>query len=498
MPAEHPTPQDVAGLLSNTLPVDEAAGIYQHFDTCESCRTKFPQVVAASESADPDSDSEVRYQQFRQQLLVAGPSPRQDPSAARPSPAPSIPGYDFVRVIGRGGMGVVYEAIETATGRRVAVKVVSGSSPALSTLFQQEVRTHARMQHPNLVRFLSAGEADGRPYLVMEYVDGGTLAERVKESPLSPRLAVRLTEVIARAVGDAHRLGFVHRDLKPANVLLDHGDRESGVLWDDKPKEQEQEHEKPKEKSKVKKKEYVQVKASDFGLAHELSDTGSGGTPAYMSPEQTNGNKTTPATDVWALGVMLYELLTGGRPFSGTKEELFTGIQKGKYPPPKHRGKKLSADLTAVIAKCLLLNPQDRYANARELADELRRLLDTRPVLARPVGRFRRAALWGKRNPIGALLAGVVAVAFIGSLAFSYYLSEARDQAKTAAGVAQSEKTIADQQRDRANRRFNQVRELANKFISFDDPLRALAGSTPARKRRGTRPICSTRLPSRT
>ncbi len=432
MPDAHLTPDDVRRLLDQELAADEGRRLTDHLSTCPECKRTLSDTLSKLPAADPPPPGEAEFQRFLAGLRLdpdAGGAVTDDPRQAPPevvapssAPLPAIVGYDVESQVGRGGMGVVYRVVNTELARTEALKVLRGRvTEERVQQFRQEVRTLARMQHPNIIRFYDAGATLGEPYFTMEYVAGGNLAERVVTSPPSLRLAVRLVEVIARAVGDAHRLGFVHNDLKPANVLLAHGDPETGIRWE------------PGE-------EYVRPIATDFGLARGSSSPGGGGTPAYMSPEQTNGEKTTPATDVWAIGVMLYELVTGRRPFTGDTKNLFAGIRKGDYPPPTRVGKPIPADLAAVIGKCLQPDPTERYyTTAGELADDLRRFQDNYPVAAAAANWPKRAGLWCLRHKLGTALAAVVAVSVVGLSILLAFAVIARNEADQSAKLARNE-----------------------------------------------------------
>ncbi len=211
---------------------------------------------------------------------------------ADPEPLPSIPGYEIVRLVDQGGMGVVYEATQTQLGRRVALKMMAGVRLGASQLarFRAEAEAAARLQHPNIVQIFEVGQVNGRPFFSMEFVAGGSLAQQLAHTHLAPRHAAELVETLARAMHSAHERGIIHRDLKPSNVML---------TADGTPK------------------------IADFGLAKRLDDdsghTRTGevvGTPSYMAPEQALGKKHLlgPATDVYALGAILYAAPRGQAP----------------------------------------------------------------------------------------------------------------------------------------------------------------------------------------
>lgn len=300
---------------------------------------------------------------------------------------PQVPGYEIIAVIDQGGMGVVYKAKQLDLGRTVAVKMMSGVqlSPKMIARFRTETEAAARLQHPHIVQVFEVGQAEGRPFFSMEYVDGGSLAQQLARQRPTPRLAAELVETLARAVQAAHERGIVHRDLKPSNVLLT---REGSP------------------------------KIADFGLAKRLDaeagHTHSGevlGTPSYMAPEQADGKKALigPRTDVYALGGLLYEMLTGQPPFKGsTVLEAMRLVTTREPPAPSRLDPTVPRDLEAICLMCLEKSPAHRYATAHELAEDLRRFLQGQPVKARPVGPLRRAGKWVRRHPQGTALAGLL------------------------------------------------------------------------------------------
>jgi WD40 repeat protein/predicted Ser/Thr protein kinase len=320
------------------------------------------------------------------------------PAAPPPPPLPAIPGYEVLRVLGQGGMGVVYQARQVALNRPVALKMILAGAYAGEherARFRTEAEAVARLRHGNIVQIYEVGEQEGRPFLSLEFVEGGSLADRLKGTPQPAHDAARLLETLARAVHAAHQCGVVHRDLKPANVLL----AEDGT-----------------------------PKITDFGLAKQLDaesaqgQTGSGtilGTPSYMAPEQAEGQAHVvgPAADVYALGAILYEMLTGRPPFKGETVLDTLGQVRSEEPvPPSRLQPKTPRDLDTVCLKCLQKDPRRRYATAQALADDLRAFLDGRAILARPTGPWEQAMKWARRRPaVAALLAGMVLLAAVGT-----------------------------------------------------------------------------------
>jgi serine/threonine protein kinase len=280
---------------------------------------------------------------------------------------PTVPGFTIEKEIGRGGMAYVYRAEQIAPPRTVALKLLRPhASPAVASRLEAEAEALTRLQHPNVVEVFAVGQHAGRPYLVMEYCNGSTLKDRMLGQPLPPRPAAELTATLARAVQYCHEQGVLHRDLKPGNILLHNLSAAKPVIGD---------------------LQSAVPKIADFGLAKlQMSDvnlTVSGavlGSIGYMSPEQaTGGTKYAgPPTDIWALGCVLYELLCGDPPVSGPVDaRTLTQIMEADPPP-------LDAPppLVAICLKCLRKKPDDRYATAGALADDLDRWLRGEPVAA--------------------------------------------------------------------------------------------------------------------
>jgi WD40 repeat protein len=330
-------------------------------------------------------------------------------SPAFPGLAASVPGYEIEDEIGRGGMGVVYRARHLALNRRVALKVVVAGSHAGSARLARlrvEAEAVARLQHPNVVQIFEVGEHDGCPFLALEYVGGSHLGRVFAGRPQAPRRVAELVETLARAVHQVHRQGIIHRDLKPANILL---------TADGTPK------------------------IADFGLAKileaDVGRTDSGttlGTPAYMATEQVSGKpgKVGPWTDVYALGAILYEGLTGRPPFQAASPlETFQQVLSAEVVPPSRLLSTTPRDLETITIKCLAKDPARRYADADVLACDLRLFLDCRPIQARRAGRVERGWQWCRRNPTLAAALGMAVTALLAvvglSTAFAFYQARA-------------------------------------------------------------------------
>jgi hypothetical protein len=320
------------------------------------------------------------------------------PAAAGPgADYPVIADYEVLGVLGQGGMGVVYQAWHTKLKRVVALKMVlAGAHASAEDLarFRVEAEAAARLAHPNIAQVHEVGAQDGLPFLALEYVEGSSLAQKLQGTPLPARPAAHLIETLARAMHHSHQRGIIHRDLKPANVLL---------AQDGTPK------------------------ITDFGLAKLIvggsDQTCSGallGTPAYMAPEQAGGKtrEIGPPVDIYALGAILYELLTGRPPFQG--ESVADTLQQvlcQEPVPPRQLQPKTPRDLDTICLKCLEKAPHQRYASAADLAEDLRRFQAGEPIRARPVGPLQRAGKWARRKPAAAALVMVCLLAAAGLLA---------------------------------------------------------------------------------
>lgn len=321
------------------------------------------------------------------------------PAAAETDSPVELPGYRILRKLGQGGMGVVYLALDLKLPRRVAIKMIRSGlddSEKAQRRFQAEAAAVARLAHPNIVQIHEIGAHDGSDYFVLEYVGGGTLASKTGQ-PMADAEAAKCVMLLARAVQAAHQEGIIHRDLKPANVLL---------TPDGTPK------------------------ITDFGLAkhlnadQSLSQAGDiVGTPCYMAPEQAFGNvkDVSPATDIYALGAILYESLTGRPPFKGANTlETLEQVRHDEPTPPRQLRSSLPRDLETICLTCLRKEPTDRYASALALAQDLERFLAGEAILARPEGMLARTARKVRRNRAASLLIAALLLVMLAATALVY------------------------------------------------------------------------------
>jgi tetratricopeptide (TPR) repeat protein len=357
-----------------------------------------------------------------------------------------VAGYEVLGVLGRGGMGVVYKARQVALNRLVALKMIRSplAGREEQARFRIEAEAVARLQHPNIVQIHEVGEHAGLPFFSLELVEGGSLDKRLHGSPLEPAAAIRLTCTLARAMQAAHDKGIVHRDLKPANILLQMGNGEWGMG-----------NEGPCLSFPIPHSPFpidAMPKITDFGLAkclHEepcpATQTGAVlGTPSYMAPEQAGAHARDvgPWTDVYALGAILYELLTGRPPFKGaTVLDTLEQVRNQEPVPPRRLQPKVPRDLETICLKCLEKQPARRYPRAADLADDLWRYLHNEPIHARPAGWGERVVKWGRRRPtLAALL--VVSIAVLLALAVAIPLVFLH--LRTRVAVAEREGAIAN------------------------------------------------------
>jgi len=460
----NPCPEPDALARAVADPDTAPADILEHLAGCARCRDLL-------EQNDPPTkwdwlgETERKHEPktwFLDRLKAAVRYTVSGPVEVSESP-PDVPGYAIEAEIARGGMGVVYRARDVALGRTVAIKVLRSdlvSHPRQLARFLGEAKALAALSHPNVVQLYQAGEADGKPYLVMEYVADGTLRHALQTGSWEPFAAAQLVCTLADATAAVHRIGVIHRDLKPGNVLMcaDH-----------------QRH--PTDGSSLR------PKIADFGLARFLESadrlTRSGdvfGTPEFMAPEQARGDNAVigPEADIWSLGVILYELLTGRPPFVGPTSVDTLELVKSSVPiSPELVRPGIPPDLVAVCLKCLEKNPARRYRTAEALRDDLDRFLADQPVLALPRSWLGRIALSIRRQPAAFVTRLVLLVIVFAAIVSVHY---ERQAARKAAGESAAEIARLYQQHETAIRELYAVRiMLAGKAIAEGDLMDAQA-----------------------
>jgi len=398
-----------------------------------------------------------------------------------------VPGCEILELLGRGGMGIVYKARQTALDRMVAIKLMRAGAGADSeerSRFRTEVRAAAMLRHANIVQIYEVGELGGQPFCILEYVPDGNLQSRLSQGPMPPRDAAAMMLTMARAMDFAHRQGIIHRDLKPANVLLQNVD--CRLQNENTDLSRGQDH------SAFFNLQSAIPKIADFGLAKQLkrdaSLTESGvilGTAQYMAPEQAEGTNVGPAADIYALGAILYEMLTGRPPFHGASPlETLMMLQNQDAVTVSRLQPNTPRDLETICMRCIEKDPARRYASAGELAEDLNRFLAGDSIQARPVGGIERAARWCRRKPAQAgmvLLAGLLVVgAMAAALVYQHHRGTQQADEITRQADARRKRELAEQQITDALEQAQQIHdglraELANPggvFHLLNDPAR--------------------------
>jgi eukaryotic-like serine/threonine-protein kinase len=387
-----------------------------------------------------------------------------------------IPGYHVLGELGHGGMGVVYKARQLQLGRLVALKMSRSGDMSADELarFRAEAEAVARLRHPNIVQIYDVGEWRGRPFFSFEYVDGGSLADFLRGTPQPPRSSSEMVEALARAIHVAHENGIIHRDLKPANVLLAGVTREvsqptaAHETW-------------PRPASTV---PHIVPKITDFGVAKQMDKhslaTATGailGTPNYMAPEQAWGSDRRrpigPAADVYALGAILYEMLTGRPPFLGeTPLDTLQQVVTQEPVAPTRLQPKIPKDIETICLKCLQKEPARRYVTAEALAEDLRRFLEDRPIDAKAAGSWTRVMRWRRRNPaLAALVLIAVLLLCAGTAASSYFAILAtlsKNEAIAFAKESKKNEEIANENAHKAEHNYRSAVKNARKAEERD------------------------------
>jgi WD40 repeat protein len=439
---KHPDAQRLREFAGGALGRDELDRIAEHLADCDACRAAVDVVLvgdgflgrlrsAATFGADDPEGKAARRRAARalsREVRRSG-STGPGPAGEGPSPPGEVGQYVVIGEVGRGGMGVVYQARHRDLRRMVALKMILAgafASEAQRQRFRREAELAARVQHPHIVQVYEVGLHDGHPFLAMEWVAGGSLADRLGADPWPPLAAAGLVETLARAIDVAHRTGVVHRDLKPSNILLQTGAGAAadGPLAGAIPK------------------------VADFGLARATDTDGSltstgltMGTPEYMAPEQAAGAEAGPAADIYALGAILYRLLTGQPPFRGdTAMEVLQALASAEPIAPRRFRPALPRDLEMIVLKAIAREPQRRYATAEALAEDLRRFLAHEPIRAQPPSALYQLRKFARRHTglVGGVAATVAALVLglVTTTLFAVGEARQRSQAEQNARVA--------------------------------------------------------------
>jgi serine/threonine protein kinase len=440
-----PSDEPLIALLADALTTAERDSLARHVEGCTPCQEKLARLTGTPDTemwrrtGHPPKGSEAEEGLVRRLKRVPLSSPAQRPEeadrptgdsthAADPTPVavvsepPVVPGFEILGELGRGGMGVVYKARQVALQRNVALKMVlngAHAGPKELARFRAEAAVIARLQHPNIVQIYDVGEAAGRPYFALEFVAGGSLAQHLHGTPQPMRPAAQMVETLARAVHAAHANGVVHRDLKPANIMLVPTNQGSAIGAENT----QHANALTAERGVLN----AIPKITDFGVAKCVAGDGEApglssptvtgellGTPSYMAPEQaaTPRQPVGPAADVYALGAILYELLTGRPPFTGGAPlDIVLQVLHSEPVSVTSLQPNVPRDLETICLKCLRKEPRKRYGSALELAEDLQRFLRDEPVRARPVLAVEKLWRWVGRHPLpsGLLAAGLLA-----------------------------------------------------------------------------------------
>jgi tetratricopeptide (TPR) repeat protein/tRNA A-37 threonylcarbamoyl transferase component Bud32 len=487
-----PSPDKWQQYIRDELGAEEDNALIEHVDTCRACEEQLSALlrpgIASFERLEAPPDLVER-------LCRLWPAfPREDPTQEKHWP--KIDGYEILGVLGQGGMGVVYRAWDEQLQRAVALKMIAtvgAARAADATRLVHDARTAAGLKHPGIVPVYAVGEHQGLPFCVMELVEGGSLAQRVTDLVVAPEQTARLVAQAARALHYAHNENVCHRDVKSANVLL--------RVRDDRSELENVDSEIIPGAPRL---EECDACVADFGLARRMQEASGTpesnilGTPGYIAPEQLRQERPSPAADIFALGAVLYECLTGQQPFQGATRVDTLLLTLEKEPErPRLLNARVARDLETICLKCLEKEPPRRYATAGALADDLERWLRGEPVHARRVGPVGRAWQWCRRKPMIAGLTGLLMLAVAGGSVTSLLLwrravaGEKRAQEKTAEayvslGQAETERQQAETARQQAEAAREQAeaarRETEDSYVRLSSVLNrtmSWAGRSP-------------------
>ncbi|HMP02193.1 MAG TPA: serine/threonine-protein kinase [Gemmatales bacterium] len=476
----HPEPDQLRSWLAGRLPAEQAEQIEAHVADCAPCSLA---LAALDDSGDRlltcmRQAQSIRHDTWRLESAVTPDAQDSRPSSASGDGLPSrLHHYEIERELGRGGMGRVFLAHDARLRRSVALKVLSAGTGATAEdrgRFKAEALAAARLQHPNIVQIYEVGEWQGLPFLALEYIGGGTLRDRCWPHPLPPAQVAPIVAQLAHALHHAHLQGVIHRDLKPANVLLAevpaHGPNGShaGLA--------------------------LVPKLSDFGLAKlRLSDdspptgvmnTEAGtllGTPAYMAPELAAQQPASVASDVYGLGTVLYEALTGRPPFTGSDPIHVLAQAVSEDPvPPRRLSPNVPRELDTICLCCLAKEPARRYPSALALAEDLERWSRGEPIHARPLGPLGRVAKWARRRPLVAtMLAGIVLATAVVIGVFAYqqdHLQKSLVAAQKAEQAASASAELRAQQLEVA------LRTMDRFIFSFQQQMEDVPSARPVQQ----------------
>lgn len=422
----------------------EKLRLQSHFENCPDCLAVYESLVRTTISDAPDPASPGMTHEIGNRDLEL------KPLAARDASRGFGDRFEVVRKLGYGGMGEVFECLDRKLGRRVAVKKIRSGpfDEGLMIRLEREARIQSALNHPNIVQIFEVGEWAGSTFLAMELLPGRSLKDEIDKSPLAPWHAALIVMQIARALAHAHARNVIHRDLKPSNILLTENPPETRTQ--------------PSIRDIQRLCGQRLAVLADFGLAKILDGTSEAtqtevirGTLDYLSPEQVSGSakKITGATDIFSLGVVLYESLTGRPPFASHSTSITISLIENADPvPPGEISPDLSMDLETICLKCLEKEPGKRYASAQHLADDLERYLTGSPILARPVSPFVKFDRWCRRNRSTAAAIAFAALCLVLLSAGAIFYAEREAQFRRVATIEAEKAQFAERQALEAER----------------------------------------------